>query len=78
MPTGVVSKEGYQLLTSPTIKRLLEPIQTMKSMLSSGLTTNGDRCKEDLDKSQLVAKAYMLVLMLTQMFISGSMVSGEI
>ena len=74
MANGVVSMEGYQQSTSPTIKRLLEQIQTMTSGLGSALAANGNSYQENSDKSPLVAKTYMLVLMLTRWFFSGALV----
>ncbi len=78
MSSGVISMEGYQQSTPPTIKRLLELIQTMTSMLGSPLPAIGNIYEENSDKSPPAAGGNLLVLINTREFISGSMVSGEI
>jgi hypothetical protein len=61
MPDGSSSMDGYQLLISPTIRLLLEPMEMMISILDSALVANGVSSQASLDKSPLEAKTDTLV-----------------
>ena len=77
MPDGSNSMDGYQPLISPTIRLLLEPMETMISILESALVANGVSYQGNSDRFPLEAKTNMLVLMPRRKSISGTKATGS-
>jgi hypothetical protein len=77
MQDGSNSMDGYQLLISLTIRLLLEPMETMISILDSALVANGVSSQASLDRSLLEAKTDTLVLMPRSRYISGTKATGS-